>query len=46
MDLAGADDNLRVFRAKFRGIKILPIAAEQGEGLDALKKLLAELVNE
>ncbi|GAB4177653.1 MAG: GTPase ObgE [Terrimicrobiaceae bacterium] len=44
MDLDGAEDNLRAFRAKFRGIKILPIAAEGGEGLTALRALLGELV--
>ena len=45
MDLPGADENLKVFKRRFRKIKVLPISAEQGKGLEALKKWLAKTIN-
>ena len=44
MDLPGAAENLKVFKRRFRKIKVIPISAEQGEGLDTLKTWLAEAI--
>jgi Obg family GTPase CgtA len=44
MDLEGAGENLRRFKSKFRKARILPISADRGEGLDAVKALLEEFV--
>jgi GTP-binding protein len=43
MDLPEAKDNLRAFKTKFRKVKVLPVSADQGEGLDAVKGLLETL---
>lgn len=44
MDLEGAAENLSVFRARFPKVRVLPISAEAGEGIDELKQLLDEEV--
>lgn len=44
MDLEGSKENLKRFKAKFRKAKTIPISADKGEGLGALKTLLEELV--
>jgi GTP-binding protein len=41
MDLPNAKENLEVLRERFPRISILPISAEKGEGVDALKEALA-----
>jgi GTP-binding protein len=43
MDVDGAHENLKRFRAKFRKIKAIPISASHRDGLDALKAFLATL---
>lgn len=40
MDLEGADENLANFRARFPKQTVIPISAEQEEGLDALREEL------
>jgi len=42
MDLEGADDHLAAFRNRFPKVDIIPISAETGDGLDALKSMLDE----
>ena len=41
MDLPGAKENLNALQKKFPKIKILPIEAVTGKGIDALKEELA-----
>jgi GTP-binding protein len=40
MDMPEAEVNLKVFKKKFKGITILPIVAELGEGIPELKEFL------
>ena len=42
MDLPNAKENLELLREKFSKIRIVPISAANGEGIDTLKKALAE----
>src|SRR5437868_7114145 len=42
MDLPNAQENLNALRRKFPKIDIVPISAAKGEGIDELKKKLAE----
>src|SRR5213594_1308845 len=42
MDLPNAKENLETLREKFPKISIVPISAANGEGIDTLKKALAE----
>jgi GTP-binding protein len=44
MDLPGADENLKDVRKKFPKIEIVPISAVKGEGIDALKRRLAAML--
>src|SRR6267378_4323807 len=46
MDLPGADGNLDVLRKKFPKIDIVPVSAAKGEGIDELKKKLAEWLSQ
>jgi len=46
MDLPGAQENLKAVRKKFPKIDIVPISAAKGEGIDELKKTLAEWLDE
>lgn len=45
VDLPEAKENLKRLKAKVRKVKIIPMSAEQGEGLDELRKLLEELAS-
>lgn len=42
MDLPESDENLRLVRERFAGIEVIPISAEQGQGVSELKEHLAE----
>jgi GTP-binding protein len=42
MDLPNANENLEILRERFSKISILPISAANGEGIETLKKALAE----
>jgi GTP-binding protein len=42
MDLPNANENLGTLREKFPKISIVPVSAANGEGIDTLKKALAE----
>jgi GTP-binding protein len=42
MDLPNANENLEALREKFPKISIVPVSAANGEGIDTLKKALAE----
>jgi GTPase len=42
MDLPNAPENMSILRKRFPKIDILPVSAAKGEGIDALKKKLAE----
>ncbi len=44
MDLPEAEDNLAAFRQKFSKYEVLAISAETGDGLDALRARLQELI--
>ena len=44
MDLPDAKDNLRSFKQHVRRVEIIPVSAEQGIGMDALKTRLKEVV--
>src|SRR5438445_1016272 len=46
MDLPNAQENLNVLRKKFPKIDIVPISAAKGEGIEELKKKLAEWLSE
>jgi len=46
MDMPEAEANLKLFKKKFKGITILPICAELGEGIPELKSFLQEKVVE
>ena len=42
MDLPNANENLDLLRERFPKIAIMPISAENGEGIDTLKEAMAE----
>jgi len=42
MDLPNANENLETLQEKFSKVRIVPISAANGEGIDTLKKALAE----
>lgn len=46
MDLEGAAERLRQFKVRYRKLRVIPVAAGQGEGIEALKTTLGELVAE
>jgi len=46
MDMPEATENLKAFKRKYRGIPMIPICAELGEGIPALKEFLREKVTE
>jgi len=46
MDIPEAKENLKVFKKKYRGITILQICAELGEGIPELKEFLQKKVEE
>jgi GTP-binding protein len=46
MDMPEAEANLKLFKKKYKGVTILPICAELGEGIPELKSFLQEKVEE
>jgi GTP-binding protein len=46
MDLPEAAEKLKAFKRRFRKIEVVPISAESGTGIEALKERLGELVGE
>ena len=46
MDMPEAEANLKLFKKKFKGITILPVCAELGEGIPELKAFLQTKVEE
>ena len=46
MDMPEAEANLKLFNKKYKGVTILPICAELGEGIPELKSFLQEKVEE
>src|SRR5438067_7934028 len=42
IDLSDADENLKTLRGKFPKVDIVPVSAAKGEGIDELRKKLAE----
>jgi GTP-binding protein len=46
MDMPEAGENLKLFKKKYKGVTILPICAELGEGIPELKSFLQEKVEE
>ncbi len=44
MDLDGADENLALLKDRFKRVKILPVSAESGHGLDKLRKYLDDKI--
>ncbi len=46
MDLEGAEENLEAFRQRFPKQTIIPISANEGDGLEALKEELCNRVGE
>ena len=42
MDIEGAEEKLAAFRARFPKIEVFPISAEQGTGLEDLRRMLDE----
>ncbi len=46
MDMPEAEANLKLFKKKYKGVTILPICAELGEGIPELKSFLYEKVEE
>jgi GTP-binding protein len=44
MDLAGAEENLAVFRQRFPKVEVVPISAQEEDGLDRLREVLCERV--
>ncbi len=46
MDMPEAEANLKLFKKKFKGLMILPVCAELGEGIPELKAFLGAKVEE
>jgi GTP-binding protein len=46
MDMPDAEANLKLFKKKYKGVRILTICAELGEGIPELKAFLQEKVEE
>ena len=44
MDLPSAKTKLKHFKTRYKKLEVFPVCAEKGEGLDVLKKRLAELI--
>jgi GTP-binding protein len=44
MDLPGSEENLDVIKDRFKRVKILPISAESGLGMDKLRKFLDQKI--
>ncbi|MDB6171145.1 MAG: GTP-binding protein Obg/CgtA [Chthoniobacteraceae bacterium] len=46
MDMPEAAEKLEHFKGRYKKVEIIPISAEEGEGIEALKKRIGELVSE
>ena len=46
MDLEGAKERLKQMKTRYRKVEIIPISAENGEGVETLKRRLGEIVCE
>jgi len=46
MDLPGAEENLKHFRGRLRKVEVLSAAAERGEGVEEVKRVLAKRIAE
>jgi GTPase len=46
MDIEGAKKKLRAFKTRYKKLEVFPVSANSGEGLEALKTRLGELVTE
>ena len=46
MDMPGAEEHLAAFRVRYPRIQVVPISAQQGEGMEALRDLLRKLLAE
>lgn len=46
MDLPESQENLERLKDRFKRVRILPVAAELGDGMDALKRHLAKLIGQ
>jgi GTP-binding protein len=46
IDLPGSNENLPAMRARFPEANVVPVAGQQAEGIDALKRFLAEWISE
>lgn len=44
MDLSGADENLEALKNRFKRVKILPVSANEGTGMDKLKAHLEKII--
>jgi len=44
MDLTGAKTKLKHFKARYKKLEVIPVSADKGEGLDALKERLEALI--
>lgn len=44
IDLPGAVDNLAMIKQRFPRVRVIPVSAETGEGLDLLRKLLDQKI--
>jgi len=44
MDLPGAEENLKHFRGRLRKVEVLSAAAERGEGVEEVKRVLAKRI--
>jgi GTP-binding protein len=44
MDLPDAAGHLRQFKMKFRKVRVIPVCAKEGEGVERVKDLLAEVL--
>jgi GTP-binding protein len=46
MDLEGSAEKLKGFKRRYKKVEIFPISADQGEGVEALKQRLGEIIIE
>jgi 50S ribosomal subunit-associated GTPase HflX len=44
MDLPESKERLKHFKTRYKKTEIIPISADQGEGLDRLKTRLGEII--
>lgn len=46
MDLPGSEENLAALRQRFANVHVIPLAAEEGQGIDALREQLRSWLGE